>query len=349
MSECFSAIVGNDALCRRLASELRGDTLSHAYILEGPRGSGKHTLAKEIAMALACRERTGNRPIPCGECPACRKIRAGYSPDVITLSRPADRAFLPVDAIRDLRRSLNVVPNDLPFKVYIIADAHTMNAQAQNAFLLTLEEPPPFVLFLLLTENAGLLLETIRSRAPVLRLAPVSEQETADFLRFRCEDRQLRAAAERLAREHPDEFAAILRLSDGCIGKAEELLDEKTRAPLLERRRCVTDVAAALCAGGDGDRVLLTLFERFDNRDEATAFTLMLENALCDLVRLSRSENAPITFFTDQEAATEWAEKIPLARLLAMQKEVGKTLLALSESANLRLSAAQLFAKLYTV
>ena len=175
MSECFSAVVGNDALCARLASELRGDKLSHAYIFEGPRGIGKHTLAKETAMALACRERTAkNAPIPCRKCPECRKIEEGFSPDIITVKKPADRVFLPVDTIRELRRTISVVPNDLSFKVYIIEDAHTMNAQAQNAFLLTLEEPPPFVLFLLLTESAGALLETIRSRAPILRLSRVS-------------------------------------------------------------------------------------------------------------------------------------------------------------------------------
>ena len=88
MREYLSRVVGNDALRARLGEELSRGAISHAYIIEGPAGSGKHTLAREIATALSCEHREKNGlPLPCNTCMTCRKIAAGNSPDVITVSR----------------------------------------------------------------------------------------------------------------------------------------------------------------------------------------------------------------------------------------------------------------------
>ena len=144
-------MIGNDALRVRLADDLRRGRLSHAYILEGPVGSGKHTLARQIAAALSCeRKQDVTSPLPCRSCPACRKILSGNSPDLITVKREEDKTTFGVEVIRELRQDVPVAPNDTDYKVYLIEDAHLMTQQAQNAFLLTLEEPPPYVLFLLL-------------------------------------------------------------------------------------------------------------------------------------------------------------------------------------------------------
>ena len=166
MREYLSCVAGNEALRARLGGELARGAISHAYIVEGEAGCGKHTLARAIALAMACEQREGEGPFPCMSCPSCRKILAGNSPDVITVSREEDKVTMGVDVIRALREDVPLYPNDLDIKLYIIEDAHTMTTQAQNALLLTLEEPPPFVMFLLLTERADALLETIRSRAP---------------------------------------------------------------------------------------------------------------------------------------------------------------------------------------
>ena len=151
MRQYFAEMAGNRSLLMRLANELSAGSFSHAYIIEGQEGFGKHTLARNMVMALACEHRTdAGYPLPCGKCPSCRKIAGGISPDVTLVRRPEGKTMITVDTVRDLRSDVPIFPNDLDFKVYIIEDAHTMNPQAQNALLLTLEEPPPFVLFLLL-------------------------------------------------------------------------------------------------------------------------------------------------------------------------------------------------------
>ena len=155
MREYLTLVAGNTALRQRLARQLEDGSLSNAYIIEGPSGSGKSTLALSLAMAMACKGGPASAALPWGECGACRKIATGSSPDVIHVRREEGKATMGVDTVRALRADVYTVPNDLSFKVYLIHDAHTMTTQAQNAFLLTLEGPPPFVLFFLLAQDAA--------------------------------------------------------------------------------------------------------------------------------------------------------------------------------------------------
>ena len=157
-------------------------SFSHAYIIEGVKGSGKHSIARLSAAALSCeRKNDDSAPLPCGKCEACRKILEFLSPDVITVGTEG-KATLGVDSIRFMREDVYTPPNDLEHKIYIIEDADKMTVQAQNAFLLTLEEPPTYAGFILLCENAGALLETIRSRAPILRTEPISRQNIDRYI-----------------------------------------------------------------------------------------------------------------------------------------------------------------------
>lgn len=150
--------------------KLRGRAaLSHAYILCGPEGSGRHTLARWMAARYVCSEE-GERP--CGQCPDCRKAAAGIHPDIIT----ASEALKAADA-RALRADAYIRPNEAARKVYLVEDAQEMNASAQNALLKVLEEGPDYAAFLLLAENEAALLPTIRSRCELLRLQPPAQPE----------------------------------------------------------------------------------------------------------------------------------------------------------------------------
>lgn len=179
----FSGLLGNSSLKQRLSASFAAGKSSHCYLLCGPKGSGKHTLAQYLSAAMEC---TG-QDVPCTTCRDCRKALAGNHPDVITVDDP-EKKIVPVDLIRKLQADAYIKPNEGRRKVYIIPRAMDMNDNAQNALLKLLEEPPAYAVFLLLTDNAEKLLPTVRSRCVELRLEPVErEQEqspqTAEFAR----------------------------------------------------------------------------------------------------------------------------------------------------------------------
>ena len=128
MKASMPSLVGNRSLRSRLCNDILNRTMAHAYVLAGPRGSGKHTIAMQYAAAIACeRKDDANAPLPCGVCPSCRKILEKKSPDVITVEK--DGQSVKVEQIRNLQTDVRKVPNDLDDKFYIIEDADTMTTQ----------------------------------------------------------------------------------------------------------------------------------------------------------------------------------------------------------------------------
>jgi len=155
--------------------------LSHAYIISASAEEGFEK-ATELSAAMLCEGAALNRP--CGVCRHCRKSLRGIHPDVTVITRPLDdkgkpKKEIPVDLVRDRMISTALImPNEAEKKVYIIRDAGAMNSNAQNALLKLLEEPPYFDAFILVTDNAQLLLETVRSRCVSISLS--GEEETVD-------------------------------------------------------------------------------------------------------------------------------------------------------------------------
>ena len=147
--------------------------LSHAYILTGAGGE-KDRLAGAIAAAKVC---TGLDK-PCGMCPSCRKAEAGIHPDITVIEPEKDKTYINVERIRALKADAAVLPNDSDGKVYIIRPADAMNPPAQNALLKLLEEPPSYCAFLLVAENSGSLLQTVRSRSVEVRARDGEEAQT---------------------------------------------------------------------------------------------------------------------------------------------------------------------------
>ena len=347
MREYLTSVAGNARLRQRLGKDLEDGSLSHAYIIEGPAGSGKSTLALELAMALACQNRSSaDHALPCGRCEVCRKIAAGSSPDVIHIRREEGKATMGVDVVRALRNDVYTVPNDLSFKVYFIHDAHTMTRQAQNAFLLTLEEPPAFVMFFLLSQDASALLETIRSRAPVLRMQPVTEQEIEAYLLSPAREPKLLRTATALKNDTPDDFAAILRMASGCIGSAIELLHESRKASLLEHRAAVFGICELLAERTHTDKLLSAVLAFGTSREEVVTKLTLLEMALRDLLVLSYSDAATLVFFTSRDLASELCSRFAARRLIRIIEAVRETVRSLSANGNVRLLLVQLHSKL---
>lgn len=203
----FDKLLGNDQLKENLRAARRKGRLSHFYLLSGPRGAGKHTLAELIAAAMLCQEPDG----PCGVCRHCRKLLSGNHPDYITIDDPTKKT-VPVDLIREARSDIFVRPNEGDKKIYLFPRAQDLGLPGQNALLKVLEEPPSYGVFLLLTDNPEKLLPTVRSRCVELKLRALPEGLLTRKLREEFPD----AEAERIA-------AAIGR-SGGYLGQARELL-----------------------------------------------------------------------------------------------------------------------------
>lgn len=327
-------IIANHALRERLFFDVKNKTLAHAYIIEGKKGSGRHTLVKNLIATMAC-ERGGE--IPCLECRSCKNIMDDKCADVMTVSKE-DKNSLGIEAIRNIKDSLMLVPNDLDFKAYILEDADTMTVQAQNAFLLSLEQPPKFVFFFLLCENARSLLETIRSRAPILRTEPIPREQIEGYILSDKVDKSIRDQALSLKRNQPEDFETVLMCSDGSIGRAIELLSPQKRAPISELRGLAMSFISSLRTSGrvESPLTLLPLFS--GKRDEVCNQLEYIKSALRDLIALKKSENAPLYFFADRELALDTSSMFFEKKLVSVFDAVDDTREAILRNANVRLS-----------
>ena len=204
----FETLLGNEQLKKNLISSLERGHISHFYLLSGPEGSGKHTLAKLLGAAILCKDR--NRP--CMHCLACRKVLDGNHPDFILVDDP-EKKTVTVDLVRDARADMYIRPNESDYKIYVFPRAQNMGLPGQNALLKVLEEPPAYGVFLLLTDNPDKLLPTVRSRCTELQLGPLPERELQKELSARFPQ----ASSEDLE-------GAVLR-SGGFLGQALKLLE----------------------------------------------------------------------------------------------------------------------------
>ncbi|MCR5507091.1 MAG: DNA polymerase III subunit delta [Lachnospiraceae bacterium] len=205
----FSDIIGQEHIKEHLKSAILNDKVSHAYIINGEKDSGKEFIANTFAMALLCENRAEDAE-PCMECHACKQAITNNQPDIIKVIHEKPGS-IGVEDVRDqIVSDVYVRPYAGGKKIYIINEADKMTVQAQNALLKTLEEPPQYVVLLLLTSNISALLPTIISRSVVLNLRPVEDKAVRRFL---------------MERMHiPDYQADIcVAFARGNIGKAKHL------------------------------------------------------------------------------------------------------------------------------
>ena len=207
----FETLLGNEQLKKDLSGSIRKGRLSHCYLISGPEGSGKKTLARLIAAAALCR----GTEKPCDSCPSCRKLREGNHPDFITVEDP-EHKNVAVKVIREYRADIYVMPNESERKVYVFPQ--DMGIEGQNALLKTLEEPPAYALFLILTDNAEKLLPTVRSRCRELKMQALPREVL------------LRQLAKDFPEASPEDLSAAVERSGGWLGQARTLLREGIEA-----------------------------------------------------------------------------------------------------------------------
>lgn len=336
MNNMFASIVGNRNLCSRLARAINDSSLSHAYIIEGNAGSGRHTIALQTIAAMSCVQK--DRPetsVPCGKCISCRKILEGRSPDVIRIAPEEDKVSISVDTIRFLKSDIYLPPTDLAVKAYIINPADAMTSQAQNAFLLSLEEPPEYVLFFLICENSSALLETVKSRAPILRTEKIPREDIEKYILSH--DRR---AAE-LKSQSPEEFSELICASDGSIGYALSLLDARKRKQILESRRIAKDFINL--ASGKLNRDKLELVSSLGSKRHDICDRLRyIQSALRDLLLLKKSDDAPLCFYADRDEACELSTHFTSQKLLKLFGATEQAIDDLSRNSNVKLTTVNM-------
>jgi DNA polymerase-3 subunit gamma/tau len=210
----FDEVVGQQHVVRTLRNAVEQGKVHHAYLFVGSRGTGKTSMAKILARSLNC-ERGGPTVTPCGECESCLTIAAGTSVDVIEMDAASNRS---VDDVRDLRERVAYAPAGGHWKVYILDEAHMLTKEAWNAFLKTLEEPPPNTVFVLATTEAHKVMATIADRCQRFDFQRPSLEQISEVL-----DRV--AASEGIVADE-GAVATIARSASGSFRDALGTLDQ---------------------------------------------------------------------------------------------------------------------------
>ena len=219
----FQGLLGNARIRENLQRSLLQGRISHFYLITGPQGSGKHTLAQLLAAAILCRETDR----PCLRCHNCRRVLSGAHPDYITVDDP-EKKTVPVKLVRQARADMFIQPNESDHKIYLFPRAQDMEPPSQNALLKVLEEPPSYGVFILLCDNPESLLPTVRSRCTELALTALSPGE-------------LRPALQKaFPQVEPEAIEATIVRSGGFLGQALQILRSNDALPVqtTEFARC---------------------------------------------------------------------------------------------------------------
>ena len=256
----FSEMVGQEHVSRTLSQALAQGKIAHAYLFCGPRGTGKTTAAKILARALNCERYPA--PEPCGQCRPCQNILAGVSLDVLEMDAASNRG---IDEIRDLREQTRYASSEGRFKVYIIDEAHMLTTEAFNAFLKTLEEPPPGVVFILATTDPSRLPRTIISRCQRFNFHLLGAEQVCRRLE--------KVAAEEGWKAETEALHVIAYLAEGSMRDALGLLEQAQ--PYEDET--ITAEHVRRITGATRKENMETLIEAIASNDLAAGLALLQE------------------------------------------------------------------------
>lgn len=294
----FDSFIGNRKIGERLIRKICEGRFPHGLIFSGPEGLGKHTLALMLAKALNC---TKAQPGDfCNECSSCRKINSGSHPDVMTLSVEDEATQIKIAQIRRLLTVLELQPLEGRNKVFIIDPADLLNAEAANALLKGLEEPPANTFFILITVNVHELLLTIRSRCQVYNFTPLTSDQI---------------------RQHGISDELVIRWSRGSIGRARSLDVTQLRR---EREIVLDFLETALTAAEDQFHELLALSGEVGRAKQEFESRLALFSVfLADLLYIKEELPEKVVNVDVGERLAQLADRATVDQLIRMADFLG--------------------------
>lgn len=282
----FEEVVGQEHITRTLRNSVAAGRVGHAYLLCGPRGTGKTTMARLIAKAVNClHEDLGQRP--CNVCIACVAVNEGRFLDLIEIDAASNTG---VDDIRDLRDKINFAPSQGRLKVYIIDEVHMLSTAAFNALLKTLEEPPPHAMFVLATTEEHKVPLTVKSRCQQFNFRLLTDAEIVGRLKWLAERESLEIESGAMM--------LVARQGAGSLRDAESLLDQLVTAPgdtiTLRRAQMVlgtaTEASVSALAGawldGEGATGLRIIHDALASGTDARQFCRQMVTYLRQLLIL---------------------------------------------------------------
>lgn len=211
----FSEFIGQKEIVQTLTNAISLNSISHAYLFAGPRGSGKTTLARLFAKSLNCHKRKDGEFEPCTNCSSCIEIQEGRSIDLIEIDAASHRG---IDEIRELRDGIKFLPSKEKYKIYILDEAHQLTKEASNALLKTLEEPPSHAIFILATTEPFKILPTISSRCQRFYFQKLRVEEITRKLEMICKFEEIEIEKEALL--------FLAKKASGSLRDAETLLEQ---------------------------------------------------------------------------------------------------------------------------
>ncbi len=334
----FDEVVGQEHITRTLARQVADGRLSHAYLFTGTRGTGKTTCAKILARAVNCEHPVNGSP--CNQCPSCRGIESGSILDVLELDAASNNK---VDDIRAILEEAVYTPATVKKRVYIVDEVHMLSAQAFNALLQILEEPPEHLMFILATTELNKVPATIKSRCQQFAFKRIHAEQLAGRLDY---------VAKQEGIDLTDEGAALIaRLADGGLRDGLSLLDQCSavgEGPVDEERVLSTlglvgniETAALLedAANGDTAAALERLGRLYAGGKEMSALAGEMSALVRDLLvrrTAPRAGGALLSGGFDDATLKRLASRFELPRLVQMLTLIQKTAADLARSANRR-------------
>ncbi|GMQ65180.1 DNA polymerase III subunit [Vallitalea maricola] len=314
----FDEIVGHNEIIKHLQSAIKTNKISHAYIIDGEKGIGKKLIANTFAKTLQCQKKGIS---PCDECISCRTFDSLNNPDVIYVEQ-TKKTGIGVDDIREqINQDINIKPYQHSYKIYIVDNADTMTEQAQNALLKTIEEPPSYVVILLLSNNINKFLITILSRCVVLKLKPIMPDKVMNYVIEELEISDYRSEL-------------ITSFAQGIIGKAKELASS---TEFFDMRESMIKIVDSIINGDDYQ--LLEVSQKFeDYKDDIEDFLDLLMTWFRDLLIVKKINDEMYIINRDKyRTLLKQAQVLSYNRISIMIENINKAKNLLKQNANFRL------------